>query len=182
MDLIDFSIRAATRQDLPGIFAIYDQEVLHGTATFDTQPKTPDERLEWYANDGNGRYPILVAEVPTITAAAAPGAQASGIVGWARLYAWSPRKAYDRTAENAVYVQARHRGRGVSRALMQELMRLAPERGVQVLVARIVEGNPASLALHEKLGFRTVGVMRRVGEKFGRLLDVRLMDRHLDDA
>jgi len=163
-----FSIRAATEQDLPGIFAIYDHEVLHGTATFDTQPKTPAERLDWYRSDGNGRYPLLVAEV------------AGQVAGWARLYAWSPRQAYDRTAENAVYVDRAHRGRGLSRALMEELMRLAPQRGVCVLVARIVEGNPASLALHERLGFRTIGVMRAVGEKFGRLLDVRLMDCHLD--
>ena len=175
-------IRAATEQDLPGIFAIYDHEVLHGTATFDTQPKTPAERLEWFRNDGGGRYPILVAEANPVAAEAAPTAATTTIAGWARLYAWSPRKAYDRTAENAVYVHPQHRGRGVSRALMQELMRLAPERGVRVLVARIVEGNPASLALHEALGFRTIGVMRRVGEKFGRLLDVRLMDRHLDGA
>jgi L-amino acid N-acyltransferase len=161
-------IRAATEADLPGIFAIYDQEVLHGTATFDVTPKTPAERLEWFRNDGAGRYPLLVAEA------------AGAVAGWARLYAWSPRRAYDRTAEDAVYVHGDFRGQGLSRALMQELMRLAPQRGVQVLVARIVEGNPASLALHEKLGFRSIGVMRRVGEKFGRVLDVRLLDRHLD--
>lgn len=162
------NLRAATEADLPGIFAIYDHEVLHGTATFDTEPRPEAGRLEWFRNDGNGRYPILVAEA------------GGRIVGWARLYAWSPRKAYDRTAENAVYVHREHRGQGLSRALMEELMRLAPPRGVQVLIARIVEGNPASLALHEKLGFRTIGVMQRVGEKFGRLLDVRLLDRHLD--
>jgi len=161
-------VRAATAADLPGIFAIYDHEVRHGTATFDTEPRPEAGRLEWFRSDGDGRYPILVAEA------------GGRIAGWARLYAWSPRKAYDRTAENAVYVHPEHRGQGLSRALMEELMRQAPQRGVQVLIARIVEGNPASLALHEKLGFRTIGVMQRVGEKFGRLLDVRLMDRHLD--
>jgi L-amino acid N-acyltransferase len=170
MNLTPFSVRAASEADLPGIFAIYDHEVLHGTATFDTQPKSPAERLEWFRSDGGGRYPILVAE--------SDGA----IAGWSRLYAWSPRRAYDRTAEDAVYVHREHRGRGLSRALMTELMRLAPARGVQVLIARIVEGNPASLALHEALGFATIGVMRRVGEKFGRLLDVRLLERHLDAA
>jgi phosphinothricin acetyltransferase len=65
---------------------------------------------------------------------------------------------------------------------MEELMRLAPQRGVRVLVARIVEGNPASLALHQALGFQTIGVMRQVGEKFGRPLDVRLMDKRLGSA
>jgi L-amino acid N-acyltransferase len=172
-------IRPATEADLPGIFAIYDDEVLHGTATFDTEPKSAAARLEWFRSDGGGRYPILVAELDPVAAEAAPTG-ARTIVGWARLYAWSPRPAYDRTAENAVYVHAQFRGRGVSRVLMEELMRQAPQRGVQVLIARIVEGNPASLGLHQSLGFESIGLMRRVGEKFGRLLDVRLMCRHLD--
>lgn len=161
-------IRAATEADLPGIFAIYDREVLHGTATFDTEPKSPAARLEWFRDTADGRYPILVAEV---------GGQ---VAGWARLHAWSNRCAYARAAENAVYVDAAQRGKGVGRALLAELIRLAPQRGVHVLLARIVEGNPASLALHEAHGFTTIGVMRRVGEKFGRVLDVRLLERHLD--
>ena len=163
-------IRPATEADLPGIFAIYDHEVLHGTATFDTEPKTEAGRLEWLHDDGNGKYPILVAE--------ADGA----VAGWARLHAWSNRCAYARAAENAVYVHRDHRGRGVGRALLAELIRLAPQRGVHVLLARIADGNPASVALHEAHGFRTIGVMRRVGEKFGRVLDVRLMDRQLDQV
>ena len=163
-------IRQATEADLPGIFAIYDHEVLHGTATFDTEPKSEAERLAWLRDDAKGKYPILVAE--------AGGA----IAGWARLYAWSNRCAYARAAENAVYVHREHRGQGVGRALLAELIRLAPQRGVHVLLARIVEGNPGSLALHEALGFRSIGVMQRVGEKFGRVLDVRLMDRQLDPA
>jgi len=168
MNLTPLFIRAATEADLPGIFAIYDHEVLHGTATFDTQPKTPAERLEWFRSDGSGRYPILVAE--------SDGA----IAGWTRLYPWSNRCAYDRAAENAVYVHPQQRGKGVGRALLAELLRLAPQRGVSLIIARVVEGNAGSRALHEALGFQTIGVMRRCGEKFGRLLDVRLMDRHLD--
>jgi len=163
-------IRAATEADLPGIFAIYDREVLHGTATFDTQPKSEAGRLEWFRDDAKGRYPILVA------------AGGDTIAGWTRLYAWSSRCAYDRAAENAVYVHPDHRGKGVGRALLTELIRIAPESGVRLLIARIVEGNPASVALHQALGFETIGIMRRCGEKFGCLLDVRLMDRHLDQV
>lgn len=163
-------LRAATEADLPGIFAIYDEEVLHGTATFDTTPKTPVERLEWFRNDGKGRYPLLVAEID------------GQVAGWSRLYAWSVRCAYDRAAENAVYVHEKHRGKGVGRALLAELIRVCPERGVQLLIARVVEGNAGSRALHETLGFKTIGVMRKVGEKFSRLLDVRLMDLHLDES
>ena len=160
-------IRPATEADLPGIFAIYDHEVLHGTATFDTEPKSPAGRLEWLRDDGNGRYPILVAEVD------------GAVAGWARLHAWSNRCAYARAAENAVYVHREHRGKGVGHALLGEIIRLAPARGVHVLLARIVEGNPASLKLHEAHGYRSIGVMRRVGEKFGRVLDVHLLDRQL---
>jgi L-amino acid N-acyltransferase YncA len=163
-------IRPAAEADLPGIFAIYDHEVLHGTATFDTEPKSPAGRLEWLRDDGNGKYPILVAE--------AGGA----IAGWGRLYAWSNRCAYARAAENAVYVHREHRGRGVGHALLAELIRLAPQRGVHVLLARIVEGNPASLALHVAHGYQPIGVMRRVGEKFGRVLDVHLLDRQLSQV
>lgn len=162
-------IRAATEADLPGIFAIYDEEVLHGTATFDTSPKSPAERLAWFRDDGAGRYPILVA------------VEAGQVAGWARLYPWSNRCAYDRAAENAVYVHPAHRGKGVGKALLAELLRLAHGRGVRLVIARVVEGNAGSRALHEAAGFETIGVMRRCGEKFGRLLDVRLMDRHLED-
>ena len=161
-------IRPATEADLPAIFAIYDREVLHGIATFDTEPKSAAERLAWLRDDAGGRYPILVAEID------------GAVVGWARLYAWSNRCAYARAAENAVYVDAAHRGQGVGRALLGELIRLAPRRGVHVLLARVVEGHPGSLALHEALGFTGIGVMRRVGEKFGRVLDVRLLERQLD--
>ena len=178
-------IRQAAEADLPGIFAIYDHEVLHGTATFDTEPKSPAGRLEWLRDDGDGKYPILVAEAEAgggVAAEAAPTRGSPAIAGWARLYAWSNRCAYARAAENAVYVHRDHRGRGVGHALLAELIRLSPQRGIHVLLARIVEGNPASVALHEAHGYQTIGVMRRVGEKFGRVLDVRLMDRHLDQV
>ncbi|MGQ0586313.1 MAG: GNAT family N-acetyltransferase [Gammaproteobacteria bacterium] len=168
MNPTPFLIRPATEADLPGIFAIYDREVLTGTATFDTEPKSATERQAWLRDDAGGKYPILVAEI------------GGAIAGWARLYAWSNRCAYARAAENAVYVHADQRGKGVGQALLAELIRLAPQRGVHVLLARVVEGNPASLALHEAQGFTTIGVMRKVGEKFGRVLDVRLLERQLD--
>lgn len=162
-------LRDATEHDLPGIFAIYDEQVLHGTATFDTVPKRERERLDWFQSQPEGRYPILVAE------------DAGGIVGWARLYPWSPRPAYDRTAENAVYVRADARGRGLGRTLLEALLRRAPDCGVLTVIARVVDGNPASLALHEALGFTRIGLMRRCGVKHGRVLDVWLLQRILDE-
>jgi phosphinothricin acetyltransferase len=160
----------ANEHDLAGIFDIYDEQVLHGTATFETTPRSPAERIEWLRAHPHDRYPALVA------------ADAAGVVGWAGLSAWSPRPAYARTAENSVYVHQDQRGRGIGRALMLDLIERARPLGIKVIVGRLVVGNDASVRLHESLGFRTIGVMRRVGEKFGRILDVQLMDLHLDGA
>lgn len=161
-------IRDARREDLPGIFEIYHEQVMHGTATFDTQPKTPDQQSAWFEAHPHGRYPIIVAE------------EGVAIVGWARLFPWSERCAYARSAENSVYVHREFRGRGIGRALMQELIRRARDAGICVLLARIAEGNPGSTALHAAVGFVRVGTLERVGEKFGRVLDVELLDYQLD--
>lgn len=165
-------IRDATADDLPGIFEIYDREVLRGTATFDTVPKTPAERLEWLAAHQDPRHPAIVA--------VEPDHGGTRVLGWGALSAWSVRCAYARAVENSVYVHPSAQGRGIGRALLEELIRRARSAGLGVLIARIVEGNPASFALHEKLGFQTIGTMRRVGEKFGIIHDVRLMDLHVD--
>jgi len=161
------ALRLATAADLGGIFAIYDHEVLHGTATFDTQPKTLAQRQEWLAQHDPERYPVVVAEV------------GGAIVGWGSISRWSDRCAYARTAEDSVYVADRWRGRGIGRMILTELLARAEAAGIRVVVARIVEGNPASIRLHEAHGFERIGVMRGVGEKFGRVLDVVLMDRRL---
>lgn len=163
------TIRLASERDLPSIFDIYDEQVRHGTSTFETVPRSPAERLDWFARHPPSRYPVLVATV------------SGSVVGWAGLSPWSPRPAYARTAENSVYVHKDKRARGVGRALMLDLIQRARDIGIKVIVARPVEGNDASIRLHESLGFSTIGVMRRVGEKFGRVLDVRLMDLHLDE-
>ena len=163
-----FRVRDAVAADLPAVFAIYDEQVLHGTATFDTEPKTEAERTRWFEAHPRARYPVIVAE------------EGGEVLGWARLQPWSDRCAYARSAEDSVYVRADARGRGVGRALLAELLGRAREAGLAVVLARVVAGNPASLRLHEAAGFRAVGTMRRVGEKFGRILDVALLDLHLD--
>ncbi len=161
-------VRDASPADLPAIAAIYDEQVLHGTATFDTEPRTPAAWRTWFGEHPRDRYPVLVAE------------EGGEVVGWARLTPWSARCAYARSAENSVYVRADRRGHGAGRALVEALLDRARAAGIAVLLARIAEGNPASLRLHEALGFRPVGTMRRVGEKFGKVRDVTILDLHLD--
>ena len=161
-------IRDAVAGDVGAILDIYNEQVLHGTATFDTEPKTEADHDAWFTTHDRERYPILVAE------------EGGSVVGWARLYPWSDRCAYARSGENSVYVHTDWRGRGVARALMTELLARARARGLSVILARIAEGNPASIRLHQSLGFERIGTMRRVGEKFGRILDVEMMQLHLD--
>ncbi len=170
-DARSITARTATRADLPGIFAIYDHEVLHGTATAQTVPFTQGEREAWFDRHVPDLHPLVVAT------------DADGLVaGWAGLVAWSPRQAYRRSAENSVYVARSHHGRGIGRALMLELIeRTRRDTPVRLVIARPTESNLASIRLHESLGFQTVGVLRKVMEKFDRLIDVRLMELDLDE-
>ena len=161
-------IRPATAADLEAIVDIYNDEVLHGVATFDTEPWTVDGQAPWLTEHGEGRRPLLVAE------------EAGRVIGWASLSAWSPRCAYARAAEVSIYVHRDDRGRGIGRALLDELIARGRAAGLGVLLARIEASGAASMRLHRAVGFRPIGTMRRVGEKFGRLLDVELLELHLD--
>ncbi|HZP42668.1 MAG TPA: GNAT family N-acetyltransferase [Candidatus Binatia bacterium] len=165
------TLRPAVDADLPAIVAIYNHEVRSGVATFDTEPWSVEGQRAWLAAHATSeRHPLLVAE------------SEGDVVGWAALSPWSARCAYARAAEDSVYVRPGHRGRGVGRALLEELLRRARAAGLGVVIARIETSGAASLALHRALGFRPIGTMRRVGEKLGRILDVELLDLHLDGA
>ena len=104
------------------------------------------------------------------------------VVGWASLGPWSPKGAYRRSAEVSVYVDPAARGAGLGAALLEALIERARGSEVAVLIARIAEGNPVSVHLHERAGFERVGILRRSGEKFGRVLDVEVLDLHLDEG
>ncbi len=161
------TIREATISDLPGITRIYNDAVLTTTATFDTEPKTLDEQRAWLTHHGT-RYPVLVA------------VDGNEVLGWGSLTAWSDRCAYADTAELSVYVDAAHRGQGLGRALAEAVIAAGRTAGLHTLLSRIAEGNDISVKLTESLGFRHVGVMHEVGWKFGRRLDVYLMEMVLE--
>jgi len=163
-------IRPAEPRDADTIATIYNHEIVHSTATFDTEPVTAAERRTWLATHASERHPVLVAEIEGC------------VVGWAALSPWSDRCAYARAAEVSIYIDANARGAGVGRTLLTALVAKAREVGLGVLLARISSGEgPASSNLHQSLGFRSIGIMRRVGEKFGRILDVEIFENHLDE-
>ncbi|MGA8542330.1 MAG: N-acetyltransferase family protein [Thermoplasmata archaeon] len=162
------SIRPAEESDAAAIAAIYNDAVAHTVATFDIEPRSIEAQLRWLRGHVDP-YFALVAE------------SSEGTAGWASLSPWSERPAYAGTAEVSVYVDAPWRGRRVGTRLLGELLERGQGAGLHSLLARVADGNPASLRLHEAVGFCTVGDMREVGWKFGRWVDVRLLQRILPE-
>lgn len=160
-------IRHARPEDLPAITEIYNEAVAQTVATFDTRPVSLDEQRHWLAEHG-GKYPVMVAEAD------------GPVVGWASLSKWSDRCAYADTAEISLYVLKRMQGRGIGRRLIETIIAEGRRVGLHSILARIAEGNAVSVHLHEAVGFQLVGVMREVGRKFGKLLDVHLMQKIYD--
>ena len=160
-------IRQAILEDLGAITEIYNEAILKTVATFDTKPKTLEEQKIWFANHGS-KYPILVAE------------QDGLVVGWASLSRWSDRCAYSDTAEISLYVEEEFRGKGIGRKLMEAIIREGQKAGLHTVIARIAEGTEVSIHLHESVGFEHIGIMKEVGRKFGKLLDVYLMQKTYD--
>jgi L-amino acid N-acyltransferase len=166
MDAKAVLIRAAIHSDAAAIADIYNEAIATTTATFDTEPKTAEERVRWL-NSHDQRHPILVAE-------------ANGtVMGWASLTAWSDRTAYDDTAETSFYVRSTHRGRGLGRKLQEALLEQAERNKFHTLIARISDGSSESLHLHESTGFIRIGTMKEVGRKFGKLIDVHILQKML---
>ncbi|MEO8146125.1 MAG: N-acetyltransferase family protein [Bacteroidia bacterium] len=158
------NIRPATINDLPEITEIYNEAVLNTTATFDTEPKTLDDRKQWFAGHTD-RHPIAVATIE------------DKIVGWASLSRWSDRCAYDTTVEVSVYVEKDYRGRGIGKQLMEVITLEGKKTGAHNIISRITSGNEKSIHIHELLGYEHVGVLKEVGKKFGDYLNVHIMQK-----
>lgn len=161
------TIRKAVIADIPAITEIYNEAILTTLATFDLEPKSVQERTEWFKSHDE-RFPILVGLVD------------DKVVGWASLTRWSDKKAYDVTAETSFYVRSSHRGQGIGRKLKTAIIDEARRLGFHSLLARVTETSLESIHLNEDAGFVHVGTLKEVGQKFGRLLSVHMMQKILD--
>ena len=160
--------RTATITDIPAITAIYNEAIQHTLATFDTTQKTPEEMKVWLRHHGP-KNPCMVGE------------HEGSIIGWAALSQWSDRCAYDDTAEVSVYITEPYRGKGFGKQLFHDILVAGKKAGIHAVIARITEGNKISINLHKKEGFFPVGIMKEVGLKFGKRLDVHLMQLIYDE-
>jgi phosphinothricin acetyltransferase len=160
-------VRLAEPRDDESVRRIYNAEVVGSTATFDLRPRSPEEQAAWTA-EHQGTYPVVVAVD-----------EAGTVLGFGSLSTYRDRPSYATTVENSVYVDAGHRGEGVGRAVLDELVRLGTLHGFHSMIARVGGDNSASIALHLACGFEQVGVEREIGRKFNRWLDVAVLQRML---
>ena len=141
---------------------IYNDAVIHTTATFDTEQRSIESQMEWFRKHKKN-HPVFVAE------------KNNEIVGWASLSPWSDRCAYDTTVEVSVYIHKIFRGQGIGSKLLEIVTLEGKKFNNHTVISRITQGNEVSVHLHEKLGYRHIGVMKEVGFKFGKFLDVQMM-------
>ena len=163
------AIRAATLDDLEALTGIYNHYVVHSAITFDLHPLTAGQRRPWFdEHAGSGPHRLLVAIDESGTC-----------VGYASSSRWRPKPAYHTTVEVSVYCHPEACGRGYGTALYAALFAALEHEDVHTAVAGVSLPNPASVALHERFGFRSVGVFHAVGRKFDKFWDVAWFERPL---
>jgi phosphinothricin acetyltransferase len=162
--------RTATVDDAEAIRAIYNTEVTTATSTFDLVPRSLEDQRRWL-RERSGAFAAIVAVDDSH-----PG---SPVAGFASLSPYKDRAAYSTTVEDSVYVDRAFTGKGVGTLLLSRLVDIARTSGFHTVIARIEASGMTSRALHAKCGFELVGIERQVGRKFGRWLDVAVMQRLL---
>jgi L-amino acid N-acyltransferase YncA len=138
-----------------------------GTASFDTVPRTEDATLARLQECDAKGWPFIVAEIHDET------------VGYAYVTQFRDRPAYRYTCENSIYLRGNHRGQGIGKALLLQLLSSAERFGFRQMIAVCGGGEPASVALHRSCGFEVAGRMKSVGRKAGRWLDTVYLQRAL---
>lgn len=166
-------VRPATPSDVPAILDIYNVSVRESTSAWSEREQTPDERTAWFARQQAAGYGTFVAELAD---------EVVGFAAYGDFRDTSRWEGYRFTVENTVHVLDHAHDRGVGRALMEALIDHATSAGKKVMVAAVDGENAGSVAFHEALGFEVVGRMPGVGWKFGRWLDLVLLQRRLGEG
>jgi L-amino acid N-acyltransferase len=162
-------LRPVELTDAEGLRAIYNVEVLDSTVTMDMVPRSLLEQREWIEAHQGAHGAVVAVE--------ATEGGAEEILGFASISPYRSRPGYSTTVENSVYVHREHQNRGIGRLLLDETLHLAEASGFHSCIARILAGHEASIRLHESRGFQLLGVEREVGRKFGRWIDITVMQR-----
>jgi len=143
------------------ILSIFNEAIVNSTALYDYKPRTADMMQAWFEAKAKGDFPVIGME-----------SEGGELMGFASFGVFRAFPAYKYSVEHSVYVDARFRGRGVGRRLLEEVIEAARAQDYHVLIGAIDAANQASRALHERLGFTHCGTLGQVGFKFGRWLDL----------
>ena len=143
------------------ILSIFNEAIVNSTALYDYKPRTADMMRAWFEAKAKGNFPVIGVE--------GTGGELMGFASFGTFRSWP---SYKYSVEHSVYVDARFRGRGVGRRLLEEVIENARAQDYHVLIGGIDAMNKPSIALHERLGFTHCGTLRQVGFKFGRWLDL----------
>jgi len=160
----NFILRKATEEDLPAIRDIYNEALLTTNAHYFAEPVSLEERKRWFHAHGE-KHPVFVA------------IRENEIIGWASLTRWSPHPAFENSVESSVYIHKNSRGKGFGKILLEKVIEEGSKTGIHTIIARILEGNPGSIKIHEDLGFEHIGVMKDIGKKHGQYLDLFMMQK-----
>lgn len=164
------AIRTASPADADAVARIYAHHVLHGTASFDTEPPDAAFWRDKIAAILTKGWPFLIAEVE------------GAVAGYAYAAQFRDRPAYAHTCEDSIYIAPERMGQGIGSTLLAALVEASRAHGFEQMIAVIGGAEPASVALHAKCGFVEAGRMRGVGRKFGRTLDTLYMQRALAEG
>lgn len=166
------TLRPSTDADVPAIAAIYAHHVLHGTGTFETTPPTEAEMAARRADVLAKGLPYLVAENDD-----------GRVIGFAYCQWFKPRPAYRFSAEDSIYLDPAAAGQRIGHKLLAELLKQADAAGIRKLIAVIGDSeNVPSIGVHRAVGFRHVGTIEACGWKFGRWLDIVLMEKAIGEG
>ena len=161
-------VRPATEADLEALNDIYNHYVREAHYTFDLEPTTIEERREWFAHyASNGRYRLFVA------------LDEDRVIGYASSHRFRVKKGYDTSVETTIYVAPDAIGKGAGSRLYEELFKSIEGEDLHRAYAGITLPNPASVALHERFGFKRVAHFTEQGRKFGRYWDVAWFEKPL---
>jgi L-amino acid N-acyltransferase YncA len=151
------------------ILAIFNDAILHSTALYDYKPRTMESMVAWFENKKKGDFPVVgVVD------------EAGELLGFASYGTFRAWPAYKYSVEHSIYVAAKHRGNGLGKLLLQEIVRNARQQNYHVLIGGIDSQNAVSIRLHKRFGFEPAGTIRHVGFKFGKWLDLDLYQLILD--
>lgn len=155
------TVQCSFERHASAILDIFNEAIVGSTALFDYKPRTLESMAAWFKAKQSGRFPVIGVEDDS--------GRLLGFASYGTFRAWP---AYKYSVEHSVYVHKDHRGQGLGRQLMVQLIAAARDQDYHVLVGGIEATNAGSIALHESLGFTHAGTIREVGYKFGRWLDL----------